>query len=127
MGLDVHFEDRRVVNRGYAPKGQTPILTQTGQKFSTSMIAAVSNRGLMRFRLYKGALNVTIFIDFLKRLVMKAATTLSVFRCGVRQHRFTFSFRRNRFSDTFIAKLVLMLSCGQRPCAVHRRNKHVQR
>ena len=47
--------------------------------------------------------------------------------CGVRQHRFTFSFRRNRFSDTFIAKLVLMLSCGQRPCAVHRRNKHVQR
>jgi transposase len=27
------------IGRGYAPKGQTPILTQTGQKFSTSMIA----------------------------------------------------------------------------------------
>jgi transposase len=52
------------IGRGYAPKGQTPILTQTGQKFSTSMIAAVSNRGLMRFRLYKGALNVAIFTDF---------------------------------------------------------------
>ena len=48
----------------YAPKGQTPVLIQTGQKFSTSMIAAVSNRGLMQFKLYKGALNVAIFIDF---------------------------------------------------------------
>ena len=53
------------IGKGYAPKGQTPILTQTGQKFSTSMIAAVSNRGLMRFKLYKGALNVAIFIDFI--------------------------------------------------------------
>jgi hypothetical protein len=33
------------------------------------MIAAVSNRGLMRFKLYKGALNVAIFIDFLRRLI----------------------------------------------------------
>ena len=45
---------------------------QTGQKFSTSMIAAVSNRGLMRFKLYKGALNVAIFIDFMKRLLKDA-------------------------------------------------------
>jgi transposase len=36
------------------------------------MIAAVSNRGLMRFKLYKGALNVAIFIDFMKRLVKDA-------------------------------------------------------
>ena len=60
------------IGKGYAPKGQTPILTQTGQKFSTSMIAAVSNRGLMRFKLYKGALNVAIFIDFMKRLIKDA-------------------------------------------------------
>src|SRR5271157_3841863 len=36
-------------------------------------------------------------------------------QCGVRQHRFNFSFRRSHFSDIFMAKLVLMLSCGQRP------------
>jgi transposase len=57
------------IGKGYAPKGQTPVLAQTGQRFSTSMIAAVSNRGLMRFKLYKGALNVSIFIDFVKRLI----------------------------------------------------------
>jgi hypothetical protein len=38
--------------RGYAPKGQMPLLTRTAQKFSTSMIAAVNNRGLMRFKLF---------------------------------------------------------------------------
>jgi hypothetical protein len=58
--------------RRYGPQGQTPILTQTRQTFSMSMIAAVSNRGLMRFTLYEGALNGAIFIDFMTRLVSDA-------------------------------------------------------
>ena len=36
------------------------------------MIAAVSNRGLMRFKLHEGALNDAIFIDFVTRLVRDA-------------------------------------------------------
>ena len=36
------------------------------------MIAAVSNRGLMRFKLYEGAMNGAIFIDFMTRLVRDA-------------------------------------------------------
>jgi len=74
------------IGRGYAPKGQTPVLTQTGQKFSTSMIAAVSNRGLMRFRLYEGALNVAIFIDFLKRLVKDANQKVFLIVDNLRVH-----------------------------------------
>ena len=74
------------IGRGYALKGQTPILTQTGQKFSTSMIAAVSNRGLMRFRLYKGALNVAIFIDFMKRLVKDAKQKVFLIVDNLRVH-----------------------------------------
>jgi hypothetical protein len=34
-----------------------------------SMVAAVSNRGLMRLKLYERALNGAIFIDFMTRLV----------------------------------------------------------
>lgn len=74
------------IGRGYAPKGQTPVLTQTGQKFSTSMIAAVSNRGLMRFKLYKGALNVAIFIDFLKRLIKDAKQKVFLIVDNLRVH-----------------------------------------
>ena len=74
------------IGRGYAPKGQTPVLAQAGQKFSTSMIAAVSNRGLMRFRLYEGALNVAIFIDFLKRLVKDAKQKVFLIVDNLRVH-----------------------------------------
>jgi transposase len=74
------------IGRGYAPKGQTPVLTQTGQKFSTSMIAAVSNRGLMRFRLYKGALNVKIFIGFMKRLIKDAKQKVFLIVDNLRVH-----------------------------------------
>ena len=74
------------IRRSYAPKGQTPVLTQTGQKFSTSMIAAVSNRGLMRFKLYKGALNVVIFIDFLKRLIKDAKQKVFLIVDNLRVH-----------------------------------------
>jgi transposase len=54
----------------YAPEGQTPVLTRTRQKLS--IIAAVSNRGLMRFKFHEGALNGAIFIDFMTRLVRDA-------------------------------------------------------
>ena len=74
------------IGRGYAPKGKTPVLTQTGQKFSTSMIAAVSNRGLMRFKLYTGALKVAIFIDFLKRLVKDAKQKVFLVVDNLRVH-----------------------------------------
>ncbi|MGO9684382.1 MAG: IS630 family transposase [Beijerinckiaceae bacterium] len=60
------------IGKGSAPKRQTPVLHQTARNFSTSMIAAVSNRGLMRFRLYEGALNVAMFLDFMKRLIKDA-------------------------------------------------------
>ncbi len=37
-----------------------------------SKIAAMSNRGRMRFKIYKGALNVEIFIAFMRRLIKDA-------------------------------------------------------
>ena len=64
---------------------ETPILTQTGQKFD-GMIAAVSNRGLMRFKLYKGALNVAIFIDFMKRLLKDAKQKVFLIVDNLRVH-----------------------------------------
>lgn len=74
------------IGRGYAPKGQTPVLTQTGQKISASMIAAVNNRGFMRFKFYKGALNVAIFIDFMKRLIKDAKQKVFLIVDNLRVH-----------------------------------------
>ena len=60
------------IGRSWAPKGQTPIITRTAKRASKSLISAVSNRGLMRFMFYDGALNVDLFIAFLRRLIKDA-------------------------------------------------------
>ena len=57
---------------GWSPKGQTPVLTRNARRFGGSMISAVSNRGLMRFMLYDGALNADLFLTFLSRLIKDA-------------------------------------------------------
>jgi transposase len=60
------------IGRSYAPKGQTPVIARTAKRVTQSMISAVSNRGLMRFMLYEGALNADQFIAFLRRLIKDA-------------------------------------------------------
>ena len=45
---------------------------RTAKRISQSMISAVSNRGLMRFMLYDGALDVARFLTFLRRLIKDA-------------------------------------------------------
>jgi len=55
-----------------------------------SMVAAVSNRGLMRFKLYEGALNGAIFIDFMTRLVRDARQKIFLIVGDTRIHLASF-------------------------------------
>jgi len=63
----ISSEDNR--GRGYAPKGRTPVVYGPGKRFSTSMISAISNNGLLRFMVYEGALRTDTFLKFLRRLI----------------------------------------------------------
>ena len=71
-GDETGISNQDQIGRSYAPRGQTPVVGRTAKKISKSMISAVSNRGLMRFMLYDGALNVDRFIIFLRRLIKDA-------------------------------------------------------
>ena len=51
------------------------------------MIAAVSNRGLVRFMLYEGALNADRFIDFLRRLVRDAGRKVVLIVDNLKVHK----------------------------------------
>ena len=68
-GDETGVSNQDQVGRGYAPRGQTPVVHKTAKKIATSMISAVSNRGLLRFMCYHGALNTMLFVSFLRRLV----------------------------------------------------------
>jgi transposase len=55
--------------RSWAPVGQTPVIKRTGKRFRVNMISAVSNAGMLRFRLCTGSFSGEVFIDFLRRLL----------------------------------------------------------
>ena len=58
--------------RTWAPVGKTPVTKGTGQRFSANMIAAISNTGTLRFRVFEQRFTGAVFLDFLKRLVKDA-------------------------------------------------------
>jgi transposase len=55
--------------RTWAPKGKTPVTKGTGKRFKANMIAAISNTGTLRFRVFDERFTGPLFLDFLKRLV----------------------------------------------------------
>jgi transposase len=59
--------------RSWAPVGQTPVIKGTGKRFRVNMISAVSNAGMLRFRLFTGSFTGRVFVDFLGRLLRDCA------------------------------------------------------
>ena len=74
-GAEIHWGDESglrsddVRGRGFAPKGQTPVVRVNNKRHGLSVISTVTNKGQMRWRIFDGALNTTILIDFLRRLI----------------------------------------------------------
>ena len=58
--------------RGYAPKGQTPVVKVQAKKMHINMISAISNRGELRFLLYSEAINSERLIGFMEALIKTA-------------------------------------------------------
>ena len=58
--------------RGYAPKGQTPVVKIQAQKMHINMISAISNQGRLHFLLYSDSINSDKLISFMKDLIKTA-------------------------------------------------------
>jgi transposase len=52
--------------RTWAPQGQTPVVTTSGQRQSANAISAVSPLGAFWYKVFTGRLNGTLFLKFLK-------------------------------------------------------------
>ena len=57
------------VGRSYSPKGKTPIVKKTENRFRINMISAISNRGDLKFMLIDESFNSKVFIQFLGRML----------------------------------------------------------
>lgn len=69
FGDETGMRSDHQTGRSYAPKGETPIIKRTGQRFSLNMISAISNRGHLQFMIIDGQFNGELFIEFLKRMI----------------------------------------------------------
>jgi len=58
--------------RGYAPKGQTPIVKSTAKRLSFNIISAITNQGTVRFMTYHETMTVKVLLKFFKRLIKDA-------------------------------------------------------
>ena len=77
-GAEVYFGDESGVRTDHhagttwAPVGQTPVVEVTGERTSVNMISAVSPGGALKFDVFFGSCNSTVFVEFLKKLVHDA-------------------------------------------------------
>ena len=86
-GDETGISNQDQIGRSYAPKGQTPVVVRTAKRITRSMISAVSNRGLMRFMVYEGALNADLFIAFLRRLIKDAGQKVVLIVDNLKVHK----------------------------------------
>ncbi len=72
--------------RGYAPKGKTPVVRLNAKRERTNMISAITNQGKVRFRMYDGTMNADILIDFCQRLIKSAKRKVILILDNLRVH-----------------------------------------
>ena len=72
--------------RGYAPKGKTPVIRLNANRTSTNMISAITNQGKVRFKVFDGTMNADIMIDFCKRLIKSAKRKIYLIVDNLRVH-----------------------------------------
>jgi len=91
-GAEIHWGDETglrsddVRGRGYAPQGQTPVVRVNNKRHGLSVISTVTNKGTMRWKIFEGALNAQILIDFMKRLVRDAGRKVYLILDNLRVH-----------------------------------------
>jgi transposase len=92
-GAEIHWSDETGVAlstfyaRSYAPKGKTPAIKLPARHGHISLIASITNRGDLRFMLYRGALNADLFILFAERLIKDAPRKVYLIVDNLRVHR----------------------------------------
>jgi transposase len=117
-GATVYFCDEAGVRSDYhtgttwSPVGRTPVVANTGQRFSVNMISAVTAKGALRFAVYDRNTTAEVFIDFCKRLLHDAAGPVYLIVDGHPAHRATAT---KKFVASTEGRLALFFLPGYSP------------
>jgi len=89
---EIHWGDETGIQtganrvRGFAPKGQTPVVRLVAKKSHVSMISAITNGGKVRFMMYRDAMNSKLLIKFMTRLTKDAGRKVFLILDNLRCH-----------------------------------------
>ncbi len=72
--------------RGYAPRGQTPVLAVPARWTTLSMISAISPQGKVAFQIVEGSIDAERFITFLTALIQDAPQKIHLVVDNLRVH-----------------------------------------
>ena len=74
------------VEKGYSPKGKTPLLKQATRREKVNMISAITNQGKVRFMFYRENMNSKRLIEFLRRLIKDAGRKVFLILDNLKVH-----------------------------------------
>lgn len=89
---EIHWGDETGIQtgsnrvRGFAPKGETPVIRMVAKKSHVSMISAITNGGKVRFMMYQEAMNSELLIKFMNRLIKDAGRKVFLILDNLRVH-----------------------------------------
>jgi transposase len=86
FGDETGLQNQATCLRGYAPIGKTPVVRTETKHIKINMLSAVSNRGKLRFVLYKDNMNSDRLIDFMRRLVRDSKSKVFLVLDNLRVH-----------------------------------------
>ena len=92
---DIHWGDEMGIRSDhqagttYGKKGRTPIVFGTGQRFRCNMLSTLTNRGVLRFMLFRENCTNAVFLRFLKRLIKTSPRKVFLIVDRHRAHRAT--------------------------------------
>lgn len=73
--------------RSYAPRGRTPVVRVCHKRAGLSLIAAVTNKGEVRWMICEGAVTAPVVIGFLRRLIRNAPGKIFLILDRLAAHR----------------------------------------
>ena len=89
---EIHWGDETGINsegynvKGFAPKGKTPIIRLTTKRNKINMISAITNRGKVRFMLYRESMTSKVLIKFMSRLIKDSPSKVFLILDNLRVH-----------------------------------------
>lgn len=85
-GDETGISNQENFQRGFAPRGKTPVIKHESKQERVNMLSAITNRGKARFMLFDDSMTQQKLIDFMKRMIKDVRQKVYLILDNLRVH-----------------------------------------